>query len=161
MSSSVRFTIPFKGLSLGRHAFDFAIDSAFFAQFDTELVKEGSLQVEVTLNKLNNLLELDVSIGGMVTVMCDRCLDDFEMPVSCDTQLIVNFSEQPTDSEDEGGDVDVITLHPSDDVLDLSQYIYETVCLSLPIQKIHPDDEKGNSTCNKEMMEKLKHLLVQ
>jgi len=38
--------------------------------------------------------------------------------------------------------------------------IYEFVCLAIPIKKIHPDDENGNTTCDPEMIEKLDKYVV-
>jgi len=35
-------------------------------------------------------------------------------------------------------------------MLDLSQYLYESLIVSLPIKKVHPDNE-----CNKEMIKRL------
>lgn len=161
MNSSTHLTIPFKGLSLGQHSFEFEVDDRFFSQFENAVVQKGRAFVQVELNKLNNLMECDVTINGEVAVECDRCLDEFYIPVSFEGRVIVSLKGQM--GEDYGqdeDDVDVIFLQPSDDELDLSQYCYESIGLSLPLQKIHPDDANGNSTCNKEMLDKLKDLMV-
>ena len=124
-------------------------------------MQKGKAFVHVELNKLNNLMECDVTINGEVAVECDRCLDEFYMPVSFEGKVIV--SQKELAGEDYGqneDDVDVIFLHPSDDELDLSQYCYESIGLSLPLQKIHPNDANGNSTCNKEMLDKPKDLMI-
>jgi uncharacterized metal-binding protein YceD (DUF177 family) len=36
--------------------------------------------------------------------------------------------------------------------------MYEYIVLSLPVQRIHPDDENGRSGCDPDMLEKLKAL---
>jgi DUF177 domain-containing protein len=64
-----------------------------------------------------------------------------------------------SDSEDE--DDDIITIAANEHELDLSQYIYEYITLSLPIKRVHPEDEKGNSTCNKEVLKKLEKFLIE
>ena len=161
VSSSTRLVIPFKGLSLGRHSFEFEIDDRFFLQFENAVVQKGGASVLVEVNKLNNLMECEVSINGEVAVECDRCLDEFYMPVSFSGTTIVSLKGQVGGDYEQGeDDVDVIFLHPSADELDLAQYCYESIGLSLPLQKIHPDDANGNSTCNKEMLNKLKDILV-
>lgn len=163
MSNSQRLTIAFKGLSVGRHFFEFELDDKFFTQLEASEIQKGKLQVDVELNKLNNLLELDIDITGEVAVECDRCLDEFYLPVDYQGKLLVSFSEHVPDEdeydENEEAEVDTMVLHPSDDMLDLTQYCYESICLSLPMQRVHPDDAEGNSTCNKEMLERLKQLL--
>lgn len=160
VSGSVRLVIPFKGL--GQHPFDFEVDDKFFDQFENAVVQKGKATIHVELNKLNNLLDCDVTIIGEVAVECDRCLDEFYLPISYTGRLMVSLSgHSGSDYENEDEDVEIIYLQPSDDELDITQYCYESIGLSIPLQKIHPDDADGNSTCNKEMLAKLKSLLVE
>jgi len=39
--------------------------------------------------------------------------------------------------------------------LDLAQYIYEFIYLSLPLQKVHGKNKAGKSLCNQDMLERL------
>lgn len=161
MNSSTRLIIPLKGLSLGRHSFEFEIDDRFFSQFEHAVVQKGKAFIQVEVNKLNNLMECEVTINGEVAVECDRCLDEFYIPVSFEGRVIVSPSRRTDeDHARDEADIDVIFVHPSDDELDLAQYCYESIGLSLPLQKIHPNDANGNSTCNQEMLDKLKKLMV-
>lgn len=162
MNSSTHLIIPFKGLSLGLHSFEFEVDDRFFSQLENAVVQKGKALVSVELNKLNNLLECAIAINGEVAVECDRCLDEFYTPVSFEGNVIVSLRGQADNHYgEEEDDVDVIFLHPSDDELDLTQYCYESIGLSLPLQKVHPNDANGNSTCNKEMLDKLKSLSIE
>lgn len=162
MNNSIRCTIPFKGLDLGRHSFEFEIDDRFFSMFENAVVQKGKAFIQVDLVKLNNLMECDIAIDGEVAVECDRCLDEFYIPITYQGKLLVSTSKQATDEyeQNEEEDVDIMLIHPSTDELDLSQYCYESIGLSLPLQKVHPNDANGNSTCNKDMLERLKSLLV-
>jgi len=45
------FDIPFSGLKLGTHQFDFDIADSFFTLFNNSEVKKGALKVSVNLNK--------------------------------------------------------------------------------------------------------------
>jgi uncharacterized metal-binding protein YceD (DUF177 family) len=162
VNSSTRLVIPFKGLSLGQHSFEFEIDDRFFSQLESAVVQKGKASIKVELNKLNNLMECDVTINGEAAVECDRCLDEFYIPITFEGKVIVSLRGQAgEDTERNEDDVDVMFLHPSDDELDLSQYCYESIGLSLPLQKIHPNDANGNSICNREMLDKLKDLMVE
>ena len=122
MNSSTRLAIPFKGLSLGQHSFEFEIDDRFFSQFENAVVQKGSAFIEVDLNKLNNLIECHVAINGEVVVECDRCLDELCLPVSFDGKVIISLQGQTGSgcNEDED-DVDMLFLYPADDELDLAQ----------------------------------------
>jgi uncharacterized metal-binding protein YceD (DUF177 family) len=41
-------------------------------------------------------------------------------------------------------------------VIDLEQYIYESIVLSLPLQRVHPEDVHGQPLCNPAMLERFK-----
>ena len=47
-------------------------------------------------------------------------------------------------------------LSPNETELPLGQYIYESISLSLPYRKIHPEDANGNSLCNPDMLSRFK-----
>ena len=148
------YSIHFKGLKVGKHTFNFEVDNAFFEAFEESEIKHGNLDVDVKLNKQNQMIDLNITIDGTVEVTCDRCLEEFDIPISYEGSLYVKFSE--TRSEE---DSEIIILSTDDSEMNISQYIYESICLSLPIQRYH--GMKGTkSKCNKEMLAKLKSLTV-
>ena len=147
------YSIHFKGLGIGKHSFSFEVDKKFFEEFEEGEIKQGKLLVAVTLNKLSQMLDLNITISGSVEVVCDRCLDCFDLPISFKGSLFVKFGAEKTD---EGDEIIVLTYDDSD--INLAQYIYESINLSLPIQRYHGmNGLKGK--CNKEMIEKLKSHL--
>ncbi|MFP4471630.1 MAG: YceD family protein [Bacteroidales bacterium] len=145
-----KFVIPFRGLKLGVHHFDFEIDDKFFEAVESAEIEHGRVSVGVDLTKQERMLILEFGIEGMVEVSCDRCLEPLEMPVKGNERLIVKFGENRDEESDE-----VIIIPESDHQINISQYLYEFISLLLPMQKIHPDDEHGNSTCNPDMLERL------
>lgn len=64
------------------------------------------------------------------------------MPVEFDGTLVVKFSDEVSDYDGE-----VMWLSPSAGSVDLTQYVYESILLSLPYQRVHPDGE-----CDPEML---------
>ena len=152
MDQLSKYRIVYQGLSVGLHEFDFEIDDLFFESLEYSDIKKGSLKAKVYLNKKSTFLELDFKIDGYVELICDRCLDEYKQPVNYEGKLYVKFSEK----EDELAD-DVICLLPTDHELDISHYIYESINLSIPLKRVHPDDGEGNVTCNPEMLEKLEN----
>ena len=147
---------------MGSHRLNFHLDDSFFEQFDSLLVHNGKVEVELLVNKLNNFAECQLSINGEVGVECDRCLDEVIVPIAYNGKLTISVSENHDDDSlpVNANDVDIIYIHLNDKEVDLSQYIYESICLSLPIQVVHSNDENGNSMCNKEMLDKLNKLLI-
>ena len=148
-----QYTLPFSGLSEGKHQFDFTVDDRFFAEFETSEVEKGELTILVELEKRSTYLGLTFSISGIVELICDRCLENFIYPVDSKRKLLVKFSEKPVEDEAE-----LIYIHPNDFQVEIAQFIYEFVILSLPIRRIHPDGENGESLCDPVMIKKLEEL---
>lgn len=142
-----KYEISFFGLKEGQHEFEFEIDRKFFECFEKSEIKTGKLKAKVVLNKQPGLLELNIRIVGYVKVVCDRCLEDFDMPLKYKGELYVKFG-----GSYEEIDENVIILKTNTHHLSLSQFLYEYIHLSIPYKRVHPDDENGKSTCNKEML---------
>lgn len=149
MKADRQYIIAFKGLKNGAHQFEFDIDKAFFTALEYSEVSTGKLLARVDLEKKTNLMELDISIEGMVTVACDRCLEEFEQEVSYFGNLYYKVASG-TSEDDE-----VIFLSESDFEIDLMHYFYESIVLSLPMPRVHPEDETGQSGCNPEMIKRI------
>jgi uncharacterized metal-binding protein YceD (DUF177 family) len=79
----------------------------------------------------------------------------FFHPVTCENRLLVNFGKRLHDI-----DPDILSVPIDEHELDLQQHIYEFILLALPIKRVHPDDDKGNSSCDPLMLEKLEELIV-
>ena len=142
-----KYEISFFGLKEGQHEFEFEIDRKFFECFEKSEIKTGKLKAKVILNKKPGLLELNIRIVGLVQVICDRCLEAFDMPLKYNGELYVKFGERYEEIDEK-----VIVLKANTHHLNLSQFLYESIHLSIPYKRIHPDDKDGNSTCNKEML---------
>lgn len=155
MKPNRQFVIPFKGLSIGRHNFVFDIDDMFFDDYEQSEITKGKVHVEVDLDKKANMLELHFDLVGKVIVTCDRCLDEFEMPIEYTTGLFVKFGDVAEEQTDE-----IVVLSHNEFEIDVAQYIYEFVHLSLPYKRVHPLDSKGRSTCNKEMLKKIDEYVI-
>jgi uncharacterized metal-binding protein YceD (DUF177 family) len=155
LSTKERLKIAFKGLSDGVHEFDYSIEDSFFQALEYSEFKKGNAEVHIDLVKRPQYLEFAINIEGEVEVTCDRCLDEFYMPFDFDGNLYVKFSEEAEEIENID---ELIVISPADSEVDLTHYVYESISLSLPYQRIHPEDEKGKSTCNKEMLKRFKTL---
>jgi uncharacterized protein len=138
---------------VGKHLFDFVVDKRFFDEFEEGEIRRGQLKVDVVLSKQSQMLDLTISIDGDVEVVCDRCLDNFVLPISFNGSLFVKFGEEKGEVGDE-----IIVLTNDDNEINLAQYIYESISLSIPIQRYHGMNGLRGK-CNKEMIEKLKSHL--
>ena len=156
MQTRKEYSIQFVSLGLGEHKFEFTVTDKFFENLDYSEIKQGNILVKVNLIRQSQMMILEFDITGTVNVLCDLCATEFDMPISGTYKLIVKLSGDDIDDKDD----DIIIVGAQEHQLDLSQYIYEYVSLSLPINRIHPLDAKGKPTCNKEMLKKVQKFLT-
>ena len=149
------YTIPISGLKEGSHSYYFEIGSEFLGLFEESEIREGELKASVEADRLISHIDITIRIDGTVRISCDRCLGIFSLPVSCENRLLVKFGKLHDES-----DPDIISLTEEENELDLSQYFYEYILLALPIQRLHPADESGNSTCDPEMIKRLNEHII-
>lgn len=140
------YSIAYRGLKNGTHEFRFEVGKPLFEAFESSEIKDGRCVVEVTLERGETMLTADVRITGHVVVACDRCLEDCRIPIDFEGQLLVKFSDEPCEYDGE-----VLWLLPGEDEVDLSQYIYESIVLTLPYQRVHPEGE-----CDSEMLKRFR-----
>lgn len=119
------FVVSLRGLKAGRTHFDWKADGEFFGTFENSEILDADLEIGVDVDNLVEKIEVNCTIDGTVTVICDRCLERLTLPVH------TSFFE--------------------DETLDLTQDIYDYVCISLPLQRVHPEGE-----CNPETVKYLK-----
>jgi|WetSurMetagenome_2_1015567.scaffolds.fasta_scaffold201125_1 uncharacterized metal-binding protein YceD (DUF177 family) len=153
MNPLKEFIIPFVGLELGNHVFDFEVDDKFFEQFEYSQIHSARLKVTVSLEKQERMLIFDTAIEGDIDTVCDRCGGNFRLPVEGNEQLIVKFGEEYAEESD-----DVIVIPATEYKFDLAPFIYEYAHLILPARILHPDDDKGHSACDPEMLKRLNDL---
>lgn len=123
------FIVKLVGLKPGATHYDWTIAREFFDTFGNSDILKADIDVSVDLHYRGVTADAEVDIRGSVVVSCDRCLEELELKVA------VDFEQSYT---------------PEGMELDLSQDIYDYICTSLPLQRIHPDGE-----CNEETIKYL------
>nr|WP_315253281.1 DUF177 domain-containing protein [uncultured Flavobacterium sp.] len=153
MSKTKEYTIPFVGLKLGKHKFEYQISNAFFEIFDYNEFQNSDIKVNVVLDKQSNLLELNFKHEGTINVPCDLTSEDFDLAIKGKLKLIVRFGETFNNDNEE-----LLILPFGEFEIDIAQYIYELVILSIPLKRIHPGIKDGS--LNTEALTKLKELTI-
>ena len=153
MSKTKEYTIPFVGLKLGKHKFEYQISNAFFEIFDYNEFQNSDIKVNVVLDKQSNLLELNFKHEGTINVPCDLTSEDFDLPIKGKLKLIVRFGETFNNDNEE-----LLILPFGEFEIDIAQYIYEMIILSIPLKRIHPGIKDGS--LNTEALTKLKELTI-
>ncbi|MCR9170886.1 MAG: DUF177 domain-containing protein [bacterium] len=143
------FVIPFVGLKIGMHTFEFDITNAFFEQVEYSLIEKGNVHVTLNLEKKETMMVGDFTINGKVETSCDLCNDPVEVDIEGEYQLIFKFDDKPTDDES------LIIVYPEEFEIDIRENLLELISVSLPSRTIHPDGE-----CNEEMLELLNEYRI-
>lgn len=127
------FLIPFVGLKLGKHKFDYQIDKKFFERFDFDEYQDLNIVVNAVLDKKNTFMELDLKHKGTVTVPCDTTGEDFDLEIKSKMKMVIQFGEEFNNDNDE-----LLILPHGEHQLDISQFIYEMIVLSVPLKRVQP-----------------------
>ena len=131
--------------------FNYEIKREFFEFFEYEEFNHSNLNVVLDFNKRSNHFELNFSFSGVVNVNCDVTDEEFDLELEGNLRLIVNFGDEFNDENPE-----VLFIVHGDYELNVSQYIYEMIILSVPLKKVHPGIEDGS--LDSEVYKKLEEL---
>jgi uncharacterized metal-binding protein YceD (DUF177 family) len=138
-----QFIIPVTGLKPGSHQFDIDIDDTFFEHFEYSEIRNGSVKLSLVVDKEETLVVFHIDFKGQVRIPCDRCSEPFDLSIQGREKLILKFG---SDFHEESEDVQVVPV--GENHFDISPFIFEYIQLSLPVRKVHPDKDTGESTCD-------------
>lgn len=123
------FIVKLIGLAKGESRHEWHAGPEFFGNFENSEILDADLEAVVFIDNHGATVDVECELEGSVTVACDRCLEDLVIPVK------TSFEE---------------SYVPETDELDLSQEVYDYVCISLPMQRVHEEGE-----CNQETIKYL------
>ncbi|MGX7667673.1 YceD family protein [Flavobacterium pedocola] len=145
------FLIPFVGLKQGKHQFEYQIDKKFFEAFNFDEYNGVAVKVELVLDKKSTMLELSFKHKGTINVPCDLTGEEFDLPIKGKLNLIVKFGDTFNNENDE-----MLVIPHGEFQVNVAQYIYEMIVLSVPSKRIHPGVKDGS--LQSEAIEKLNQL---
>lgn len=145
------YTIQFVGLKLGKHHFDYQIDEKFFEEFEYEEFNAVHVDVDLEFEKKSTLLELHFKIKGLINVNCDTTNEPYDQKVKGTFDLVVNFGEEYNDENEE-----ILIIPHGEYEINVAQYIYELIILSMPTKRVHPGIADG--TLHSDILKKLEEL---
>ena len=139
--------IPVSGLALGVHDFKFDIEDSFFADLDYSEVKQGTVAVALHVVREELMMTLTFNIDGKVRVTCDRCADEFDIPIQSEQVFFIKLGSEEVEESD-----DVAVVPADQHAYDVRSLIYEYLILAIPIHRVHPEGQ-----CNPEVLALLSH----
>ena len=145
------FTIQFVGLKLGQHHFEHIIKNTFFEHFEFDDFNESNIIAEVVLDKKTTFLEFHFKISGTVNVNCDLSNEPFDQELFGKFDMVVKFGDEYNDENEE-----ILIIPHGEYEINIAQYIYELIVLSVPSKLIHPGINDG--TLKSDILDKLEEL---
>ncbi len=147
-----QYIIQFGGLPVGIHDYRFEIGDTFFKNIENSEVQKADIQVDATLTKQNNLLQMHFEISGTVGIDCDRCLKCFDFPVDSSENLVIKHGN-PDDSTDE-----ILVIPEGKEEFDVAHYLFEYITLALSARRVPCELDKKKFECDYDVLDKLNNL---
>ncbi|MFN2438509.1 MAG: DUF177 domain-containing protein [Chitinophagaceae bacterium] len=160
MSSRREFEIAFVGLKPGVHFFQYDVDKKFFEEYGEQDFKNPSAQVKLKLEKNNSFMILRFEIGGKAEITCDRCNNELPFQLFEEFTVTVKLVDDPDLMNDQEEDPDVYYLSRNESHLDVKNWIYEFVNLSIPMQKTCEFENMDGPFCNEKAREILQKISI-
>lgn len=158
MSHRREYEIAFVGLKPGIHEFSYEITDKFFEPFQQQDFNNCKAKVKLTLDKTSGFLLLKFEVGGKLEVVCDRCNSKLPLDLWEEFNLIVKMAEEPEAMNKEDDDPDVYYIGRGESHLNVANWIYEFINLSIPMHKVCGYEKMDGPYCNKAAIEILKKL---
>jgi len=136
MEKKNEFLIPVSGLALGSHSYQFEINDDFFADKEYSEIQQGKVSVSLDVDRQETMLTLRFDIKGTVRVACDRCAEEFDLPIESQQEFFIKLG---TENAEESDDVAVVEADAHD--FDVSSLIYEYIILAVPMYRVHPEGQ--------------------
>ena len=156
LETTEKIIINFSDLEPGSYEYEFHVSDAFFQQFENTLIQRGNAEVKVNLVKHGHLLEAFVEFSSSLNLNCDRCLGEVMVPFEGSDHAVIRLGN----TEESNSDANLIDLSSTAAEVDLSLFVYETICLELPLVLVPCELIDDESVCDNEMLTKLKELSI-
>lgn len=158
MNRRREFEIAFVGLKPGIHEFNYKIEDRFFEEFQNQDFRHCSANVKVLLDRKSSFLIIKFEIGGSLEVTCDRCNSNLPLQLWDDFSITVKMAEDPAVMNEQEDDPDMYYIGQGESHIDVANWIYEFINLTIPMQRTCEYDKMDGPHCNKLAMDLLKKL---
>ncbi|HMG66328.1 MAG TPA: DUF177 domain-containing protein [Chitinophagaceae bacterium] len=158
MSHRREYEIAFVGLKPGIHEFSYEIGDKFFDEFQQQDFKNCRAQVKLALDKKNGFMLLKFELGGTLEVTCDRCNNNLPLDLWDEYNIIVKMVEESELMNEQEEDPDVYYISRGESHINVENWIYEFINLSIPMHKTCNFENMDGPWCNKEALDMLKKL---
>jgi uncharacterized metal-binding protein YceD (DUF177 family) len=101
---------------------------------------------------------LTFEIGGSLEVTCDRCNNNLPFELWDEFKLTVKMVEEPDLMNEQEDDPDVYYIGKGESHIDVANWIYEFINLSIPMQKVCSYEKMDGPHCNPAALDILRKM---
>ena len=152
------YDIAFVGLKPGVHEFNYEITDKFFEAFQQQDFSNCRVNIKLLLDRKSSFMLLTFEIGGQLDVACDRCNNNITMDLWDEFKITVKMVEEPELMNDQEDDPDVYYISRGEGLINVENWIYEFINLSIPMHKTCGYENADGPQCNKEALKMLKKM---
>jgi uncharacterized metal-binding protein YceD (DUF177 family) len=144
-----------EGLKVGLHEFNFVLNDEFFSDWGEMDFSNANIIADVVLNKENSLLTFEISMNGVLSFPCDLCVESYVQDVHSKNTIFFKYGDKSESTED------VVFISKEENSVDLKQYFYEFLILSLSSKRTCKESVIEQNVCNEEVLKILRGEAVQ
>lgn len=130
--------IPLTGLKGASQETEFSVSGAFFREYGEGPVLDADVKVKAVLSRDGADFALDLHYEGVLTLSCDRCLQEMTFPLQFTAGVLLSRQDIAGD-QTRGDGREVIPIEASAKEFDAAQMVYDHLSLSIPIRHTHPE----------------------
>jgi len=149
------------GLKPGIHEYEYNVADKFFTEYGEQDFKNCTAQIKLSLDKQNGFMLLRFEVGGKLELSCDRCGNHLPLDLWDEFRIMVKMVDDAEVMNNQEEDPDVYYISRGESHINVSDWIYEFINLSIPMQRMCAEEEIGGPYCNKEVLAMLKKMDVQ
>lgn len=135
------------GLKQGISTLEVDLSDDFFNVMEAPEIRGGRVSVMVEISRCDDTFDVSVRAEGVVTVGCDRCLDDLDVSIDTTSHLVILLGDEDAEQDDR------LIVNAANPVADLSWYVCEQIVLAIPIKHVHQPGD-----CDDAMISRLDEL---
>lgn len=149
------FDIAFVGLKPGLHSFEYDITDRFLEEFGPQDFNNTKVHIRLQLEKNTGFMILKFEVGGTVDIQCDRCGNRLPLELWDEFEVLVKMTDNAEQMNNEEEDPDVFYISRTESHLNVKNWLFEFINLSIPMHKMCKESDIGGPYCNKEVLARL------
>jgi len=111
---------------------------------DNDFRFAGPVNYALNIRKYDDRIQIKGTVGFVLTLICGRCLEDFEYPVQTNLDIELEPKASLSDvSELELKNDDLNVYYYEGDEIDLDPFVYDEVMLNIPMKPVCREECKG------------------